>query len=201
VTSTNASGGFYTQKWTFAEHSGTHMDAPGHFVRGGRLVPEITPRELIVPIVVVDIAARAARNPDAMVTVDDLLRFERRHGRIPKGALVCMHSGWAAKVNDAQAFRGGAEPESYHFPGFGSEAAMWLARSRDVTAIGVDTLSLDPGNSRNVPVHWNFLRTDRYGLENLRNLNKIPPRGATAYVGVIPWERGSGGPVRVLATW
>jgi kynurenine formamidase len=195
------SGGFYAQKWTFGEHSGTHMDAPGHFVLGGRLAPEITPQELVVPIVVVDIAARAASNPDAVVTVDDLTRFERGHGRIPDGALVCMNSGWAAKVGDPLEFKGGASFPNYHFPGFSLDAAMWLADHREVTGIGVDTLSLDPGNSTSFPVHVNFLATDRYGLENLNNLDKIPPRGALAYVGLIPWEEGSGGPCRVIANW
>jgi kynurenine formamidase len=193
--------GFYSQKWTFGEHSGTHMDAPGHFVLGGRLSPQITPQELLVPIVVVDISARAASNPDAVVTVDDVRGFERGHGRIPDGALVCMNSGWAAKVGDPIAFKGGAAFPNYHFPGFSLDAAMWLAQNRDVTAIGVDTLSLDPGNSTTFPVHSNFLATDRYGLENVNNLDKIPPRGALAYVGLIPWQEGSGGPCRVIANW
>jgi len=193
--------GFYSQKWTFGEHSGTHMDAPGHFTLGGRLSPEITPQELIVPIVVIDITTRAASNADAVVTVDDLRSFERGHGRIPDGALVAMNSGWAGKVGDPLAFKGGASFPNYHFPGFGPEAAMWLVQERDATAIGVDTMSLDPGNSSTFPVHVNFLRTDRYGLENLNNLDKIPPRGALAYVGLIPWEEGSGGPCRVIANW
>jgi kynurenine formamidase len=195
------SGGFYSQEWTFGEHSGTHMDAPGHFVTGGRLSPEITPQELIVPIVVIDISSRAESDHDAMVAVDDLRRFEHRHGRIPDGALVCMDSGWAKKIGDPLAFKGGASFPNYHFPGFGLEAAMWLVERRDVTGIGVDTLSLDPGNSSTFPVHVNFLETDRYGLENLANLDKIPPRGAVAYVGLIPWEQGSGGPCRVIANW
>jgi kynurenine formamidase len=195
------SGGFYSQQWTFGEHSGTHMDAPGHFVIGGRLSPQITPQELFVPIVVIDISARAESDPDAVVTVDDVRGFERRHGRIPEGALVCMDSGWADKVRDPLAFKGGPAFPEYHFPGFSEDAAMWLAEERDVTGIGVDTLSLDPGNSSTFPVHVNFLATDRYGLENLNNLDQIPPRGANAYVGLIPWEEGSGGPCRVIANW
>jgi kynurenine formamidase len=195
------SGGFYSQQWTFGEHSGTHMDAPGHFVEGGRLSPDITLEELFVPIAVVDISDSAEREPDTMVTVDDLRRYERRHGRIPKGALVCMDSGWAAKVDDPLAFKGGAAFPNYYFPGFSLDAAMWLAERRDVTAIGVDTISLDPGNSSTFPVHVNFLATDRYGLEGMNNLDRIPPRGAVAYVGLIPWEEGSGGPCRVIASW
>ena len=193
--------GFYAQRWTFGEHSGTHMDAPGHFVQGGRLSPQITPQELLVPIVVIDVSARAASNPDAMVTVDDVRSFERGHGRIPDGALVAMNSGWAAKAGDPLAFKGGAAFPNYHFPGWSADAAMWLAQNRDVVGIGVDTLSLDPGNSSTFPVHVNFLATDRYGLENLAGLDKIPPRGALAYVGLIPWEEGSGGPARVIANW
>jgi kynurenine formamidase len=194
-------GGFYSQKWTFGEHSGTHMDAPGHFVTGGRLSPEITPQELLVPIVVIDISDRAAADHDTAVTVDDLRRFERRHGRIPERALVCMDSGWARKIGDPLVFKGGASFPNYHFPGFGLEAALWLVERRDVTGIGVDTISLDPGNSSTFPVHVNLLESDRYGLENLANLDKIPPRGAVAYVGLIPWEQGSGGPCRVIASW
>jgi kynurenine formamidase len=194
-------GGFYSQRWTFGEHSGTHMDAPGHFTAGGRLSPQITPEELLVPIVVIDISARAARDADAVLTVDDVRRFERRHGRIANGALVCMNSGWGAKIGDPLAFKGGASFPDYHFPGFSADAAMWLVEHREVTAIGVDTLSLDPGNSSTFPVHVNFLATDRYGLENLANLDKIPLRGAVAYVGLIPWEEGSGGPCRVIASW
>ena len=149
----------------------------------------------------IDISARAASDPDAVVTVDDLRGFEHRHGRIPDGALVCMNSGWAAKVDDPLEFKGGAAFPDYHFPGFGADAAVWLAENRDVIGIGVDTLSLDPGDSTTFPVHVNFLATDRYGLENLNNLDKIPPRGALAYVGLIPWEEGSGGPCRVIANW
>jgi kynurenine formamidase len=193
--------GFYSQRWTFGEHSGTHMDAPGHFVAGGRLSPDITPQELIVPLVVVDITAKAAVNPDAVVTIDDLRGFERGHGRIPDGALVAMNSGWWKKIADPLAFKGGTSFPHYHFPGFSLDAALWLANERDVTAIGVDTMSLDPGNSMTFPVHVNFLRTDRYGLENLTNLDAVPPRGAVAYVGLIPWEEGSGGPCRVIANW
>ena len=196
-----ATDGFYAQRWTFGEHSGTHMDVPGHFVPGGRLSPEITPPELIAPIVVVNISKKARSNPNAMVELEDLRKFERRHGRIPRGALVAADSGWAEKVDDPAAFKGGPAFPNYNFPGWSEEAALWLVEKRDITGIGIDTLSLDPGNSATFPVHVNFLATDRYGIENLAGLDKVPPRGATAYVGLIPWEEGSGGPCRVIAAW
>ena len=196
-----ATDGFYAQKWTFGEHSGTHMDVPGHFIPGGRLSPEITLPELLLPIVVVDIRKKARENPNAMVEVDDIKRFERKHGKIPDGALVAADSGWASKVNDPDAFKGGPAFPNYNFPGWSVEAALYLAEKRDIAAIGIDTLSLDPGNSTTFPVHVQYLGTDRYGIENLTGLDCIPPSGATAYVGLIPWEEGSGGPCRVIATW
>jgi len=191
--------GFYAQEWTFGEHSGTHMDAPGHFVAGGRLVTKLRPQELLAPAAVIDIRARAASNPDAAVTPDDLRAYERRHGRIPKGALVLMNSGWAAKVNDPAAFKNADAGGTYHFPGFGLEAVDFLLRRRAIRGIGVDTMSLDPGNSKTFDVHKRLLGADRYGLENVANLSKLRPRGATVSVGVIPWEEGSGGPCRLLA--
>src|SRR5688572_6154198 len=177
-----ATDGFYAQKWTFGEHSGTHMDVPGHFIPGGRLSPDITVPELIVPVVVVDIRKKARQDPNAMVEVDDIRRFERKHGKIPRGALVAADSGWASKVDDPLAFKGGVAFPNYNFPGWGLEAALYVAEKRDVTAIGIDTLSLDPGNSATFPVHVQYLGTDRYGIENLTGLDCIPPSGATAYV-------------------
>jgi kynurenine formamidase len=191
--------GFYAQAWSFGEHSGTHMDAPGHFVRGGRLTPQLRPRELMLPIVVIDISKRAASDPDAVVTVDDLQRFERRHGRIPRSALVAMNSGWDRKLGTPE-FKGG-DLGNYHFPGFGEDAIDFMIKRNRGSAIAVDTLSLDPGNSATFPVHNKWLADDKYGLENVKNLGKLPPHGATAIVGVIPWEEGSGGPARVLATY
>ncbi|MPZ87854.1 MAG: cyclase family protein [Nitriliruptorales bacterium] len=193
--------GYYLQEWTFYEHTATHMDAPGHFSPGGRLAPDITVGELLVPAVVVDIAARAATDPDTRVTVEDLLSFERRHGRIPKRAAVLMHSGWQARADDPDAYRGVDAEGVLHFPGFDAEAAEWLVRRRGITAIGVDTLSLDPGTSTTFDTHVMLLGADRYGLENLANLDRIPPRGAGLIVGLVPWEEGSGGPCRVLAQW
>jgi kynurenine formamidase len=193
--------GFYSQGWTFGEHSGTHMDAPGHFVEGGRLVPQLRPEELFAPVAVIDISERAASDPDAEVTVKDIRRYERRYGRLPRRAAVLMRSGWDAKADDKAAFLGADAGGTYHFPGFGADAAEYLLDRTKAAVIGVDTVSLDPGNSATFPVHNNWLAADHYGLEGLANLGDIPPRGATLIVGVIPWEAGSGGPCRVLARY
>jgi kynurenine formamidase len=193
--------GFYAQAWSLAEHSGTHMDAPGHFAPGGRLTPELDPEELFAPVAVIDIARRAARDPDAQVELRDLHAYERRHGRIPRHAAVFMYSGWERRVGDPEAYRNPGPDGRFHFPGFGLDAVEWLLERRHIRAIGVDTLSLDIGASATFEVHTRLLGADRYGLENLANLRRIPPRGAEAIVGVVPWEEGSGGPCRVLARW
>jgi kynurenine formamidase len=193
--------GFYSQEWTFGEHSGTHMDAPGHFIADGRRSPEITPRELFAPAVVIDISRRVRRDPDAVVTPEDLRDFEHGRGRIPRGAAVFMYSGWESRVHDQELYRNAGPDGRYHFPGFGIDALEWLLERREITCIGVDTLSLDHGPSTTFDVHLTLLGADKYGLENLANLKRIPARGALAYVGLIPWEEGSGGPCRVIASW
>jgi kynurenine formamidase len=193
--------GYYMQEWRIIEHIGTHVDAPGHFTPGGRLATELEPSELIVPAVVIDIADRAARDPDTVVTVEDLRAFERRHGRIPQDAAVLMDSGWGAKVGDAAAYRGADASGTLHFPGFGAEATEWLLRRRGIRSLGVDTLSIDPGISETFDTHLILTGADRYGLENLANLDRIPRRGATIVVGLIPYEEGSGGQARIFASW
>ena len=198
---TVADDGFYSQAWSFGEHSGTHMDAPGHFVTDGRRVAQLRPVELFAPAVVIDISQRVRNNPDAMVEPNDLRRFERRHGRIPKGAIVFMYSGWEKRLSDPAAFKNTGADGKFHFPGFGREALDVLLETRSIRGIGVDTLSLDVGASTTFDVHKRLLGADRYGLENVANLLKIPPRGADVVVGVIPWEEGSGGPCRLLATY
>lgn len=192
--------GFFIQRWSFQEQWGTHMDAPGHFGPDAWKVDQIPAENLVAPLAVVNIAAKAAKDPNATVEVDDVIAYERRHGRIPRGAFVAMNSGWEAKRAEGNdAYRGGVGFPDLNFPGFGLEAAMWLADRRDIVGIGVDTLSLDPGNSGDFAVHFGFLPTNRYGVENLAGLGSVPPRGTTVVVGAAPWEDGSGGPSRVLA--
>jgi kynurenine formamidase len=187
--------GFYGQVWELWEHTCTHMDVPAHFVVGGRSSEELLPEELVAPIVVIDISRRAAREPDTQVTPGDVLRFERRNGRVPKGAIVAMHSGWESRAGSEEAYRNGMR-----FPGFGEDAVRWLLDRRRIGGIGVDTLSLDNGSSSTFAAHKAILGADGLGIENLRNLTRIPARGATVYMGLIPWRDGSGGPARILAS-
>lgn len=193
--------GFYGQIWTFWEHNCTHLDVPAHFVAGGRFSPQISLEELVRPLAVVDISSRAAANADAEVLVSDLVAFERREGRIKRGSVVAMNSGWAARSGSVAAYRNVGADGLQHFPGFSKDAVDWLLAERDIAGIGVDTLSLDPGRSQTFAAHVALLRANRYGIENLANLDRVPPRGATVTVGLIPWEQGSGGPARVFADW
>ncbi len=198
---TIAADGYYMQRWNIFEHIGTHVDAPAHFNPNGRYVTELKPSELMVPAVVIDIARRAASDPDTTVTVDDLRRHEHRHGRIERGAAVLMYSGWGAKIGDADAYRGTDASGGLHFPGFSADACSWLIERRRIRALGVDTLSIDPGNSTTFATHAVLNGAERYGIENLARLHTIPPTGATVFVGVIPFQEGSGGAARVLARW
>jgi kynurenine formamidase len=193
--------GYYMQRWRLYEHTGTHVDAPAHFSPGGRYASQLTVKELRAPAAVIDISRRAARNPDTVVTVDDLRTYERRHGPIPRQAAVLMYSGWADKVDDPDAYRGVDKHGNLHFPGFGAEACEWLVRQRRVACLGVDTLSTDRGLSTRFAVHVILAEADRYGLENLAGLGRLPASGARITVGLIPFEKGSGGPARVVARW
>lgn len=193
--------GYYQQEWRVLEHTGTHVDAPGHFTPGGRLAPELRIDELVTPAVVIDISTRAADEPDTVVTIDDVRAHEQRHGRIPDGAAVLMHSGWGARIGDPAAYRGADAAGTLHFPGFGADTCAWLLERRRIRSLGVDTLSIDPGVSTTFDTHLLLTGADRYGLENLAHLDRIPPTGATIVVGLIPFEEGSGGPARVLASW
>ncbi len=195
--------GYYANRWDVGEHTGTHMDAPAHFVdrEGIWTAEQVPPERLIAPLVVIHIHERAARDPDAWVTVDDLLAWERRYGPIPDGAAVCMHSGWESRVGDVARYRNADAGGTMHFPGFSPEAARWLVNERRVAGIGVDTLSLDIGPSKDFAVHLIVLGANIWGLENLANLATVPPAGATLLVGAPKVGRASGGPCRVLAVW
>ena len=188
------------QQWSFNEHTGTHVDIPSHFILdGGENVDTYDPNLLVSTAVVIDIAARAAEDADAFVTIEDLRAWESANGEIPPNALVCMHSGWEEKFYDQAAYGNWDADGTAHFPGFGAEAAAFLVEERDIRGIAVDTMSQDPGNSATFPVHYTILGAGKYGIENVRNLAAIQDKEATVILGVPRWKDGSGGPCRVLA--
>lgn len=191
--------GFYIQRWTYTEHAGTHVDIPAHFISDGETVDNYPADLLIGPAVVIDISAKAAENDDAMLDLADLEAWESANGEIPAGAVVFMYSGWDVRWDDAESFRNADADDVQHYPGFSPEAATFLVEQRDIRGIGVDTLSLDTGNSTTFDVHITILAAGKYGIEGVANLAAIKDRQATVFVGVPRWEHGSGGPARVLA--
>jgi kynurenine formamidase len=195
------SEGFAGNRWSFVEHSATHVDAPSHFSSHGADVSQIPPADLVVAIAVIDVSARVADKPDTAVTVADIERYERAHGRLSDGAGVFMHSGWDARAGDARAFSGIGDDGLRRWPGFDAEAADWLIDNRDVTCLGVDSPSIDTGSVTGFPVHHRWLGAGKYAVEALTGLAAVPPAGAVAIIGVVPWENGTGGPCRVIAAW
>lgn len=193
--------GYYGNVITYWEHSGTHMDAPIHFAPNGLFVDQIPAQSLIVPAVVINIGERAKGNPDTQVTPDDIRAWERRYGRVPNNAAVLMASGWGARAGSVEAFRNSDSSGTMHFPAFGKDAVDFLLTERSIAGIGVDTLSLDFGASTDFAVHYTVLPANRWGMENLANLEAIPPSGATLFVGAPKIASGSGGPSRVMAVW
>jgi kynurenine formamidase len=196
-----ARDGFRSQRWTFAEHSGTHVDAPAHFFPELADVSEFGPADLIVPVAVIDVTASAADDPDYLVQPEDIARFESDCGAIPPRSGVFMRSGWDLRAGDDARFLGLDQEGVAHSPAFSPEAVDWLISHRDIACVGVDTLSIDPGPSVDFPVHQRLLGSGRYAIECLAGLDRLPPTGAVAMVGVVPWENGSGGPCRVIAWW
>ena len=191
--------GFNLYWWRIVEHAGTHLDAPIHCSEAGATAELIGADTLVVPLAVIDVAAKAAQNVDYQVTRQDLAAWESQHGRLPDNACVAMHSGWAQHVGDAAKFTGKDAGGTFHFPGFAPDAAEWLLRERRVTGLAVDTLSLDYGASKDFKTHYLWLPSGRWGLENVANLDKVPASGATLVVGVAKVKDATGGPTRLLA--
>jgi kynurenine formamidase len=195
-----ASDGFFVRSWAFDEHSGTHVDAPAHFSKGAATVDRIAPEELILPLAVLDVRERVAGNHDATVLPDDVLVWEKRHGPLPERCAVFALTGWGARVGDPAAYLNADTSGTMHAPGFDPQLTDFLKDERPgVRAIGLDTASLDIGASADFPAHVSWLPSGRYGIENLANLDRVPPSGAVVIVGAPALAGGSGGPTRVLA--
>ncbi|MFL6798451.1 MAG: cyclase family protein [Xanthobacteraceae bacterium] len=191
--------GFNLFWWRLLEHAGTHLDAPIHFSAAGATAEKIPAETLVVPLAVIDVAAKAALNADYLLTAEDLRDWERRNGQLPENCCVAMHSGWAAHVADTGRFTGKDGAGVFHFPGIAPEAAEWLLSERKVAGLAVDTMSLDHGPSRDFKVHYAWLPSGRWGLENLANLDRVPAAGATMVVGLAKVKDATGGAARVMA--
>jgi kynurenine formamidase len=195
----SAKDGFFANELTFDEHTGTHMDAPVHFVPNATTADRLSAERFIAPLAVISIESRAARDADALMTVDDVLAWEKAHGRLPAGAFVAMYSGWDARVGDAARFLNKDSKGTMHAPGFSEEVARFLVQQRDIVGAGVDTLSLDKAEAQKFVAHLALLGGGKYGVELIANLGRVPSSGATIIVGAPKHEGASGGPARVFA--
>jgi len=198
--------GFYyaANNFSGSEHGGTHIDAPVHFARGHQTVDRIPLESLIAPAVVVDVTQASTANVDYQVTVEDLTRFEQQHGRIPEGSIVLFKTGFANRWPNAAAYlgtseRGDAAVAKLHFPGLHPDAAAWIVGNRAVKAVGIDTASIDFGQSTLYKSHQTLYARDVPALENLASLDRLPPTGSLVIALPMKIGGGSGAPVRVVA--
>lgn len=191
--------GYYAREISLPEHFGTHLDAPAHFARGLWTVDQIPPERLVAPLVVLDVTVGPKSNPDYQVSVSDIAKYEEAYGPIPANAVVIAHTGWESRWNSAKDYRNADANGIMHFPGYSLEAAKFLVEGRSVQGLGIDTLSIDYGPSKDFPVHHYTLSHSLYHLENVANLENVPASGSTVVSAPIKLENGSGAPVRILA--
>lgn len=196
-------GWFYAaNRFCTPEHGGTHLDAPIHFHRTGQTADQLALEKLVAPGVRIDVRALAAKDRNYRLTREDVLAFEKRNGRIPRGTIVLLQTGWSRYWPDREAYFGDASPDDasrLEFPSYGLEAARLLVEERGVAMLGVDTASIDYGRSRDFEVHRIAAAGNAGGLENLTNLDGLPESGFVVLALPMKIAGGSGGPVRVIA--
>jgi kynurenine formamidase len=196
-------GGFFYSAYKFCapEHGGTHLDAPVHFAEGQSSADAVPLSRLVGPAVVIDVSAAAAKDADYRVTKTDVEAFERAHGAIEPGVIVLIRTGWGARWPDRKSYLGDDRPghaEALHFPGIGEDAARALVQRR-VSAVGIDTASIDHGPSKDFITHQVLLGADIPAFENVASMQRLPPRGALVVALPMKIAKGSGGPLRIVA--
>jgi len=199
----SAGGYWYTAaRYSASEHGGTHLDAPIHFAEGKETADTIPVDRLVGPAVVIDISGACAKNPDYLLSVDDIKQWESAHGRLPEKAILLVHTGWGRFWGDKRKYLGTDVPGDtahLHFPGISAEAARLLVGERKIDGVGIDTASLDYGPSKNFMTHRILTGANLYGLENIANLERLPATGATLIALPMKIRGGTGGPVRIIA--
>lgn len=194
-----ASNNFFT-----SEHGGTHLDAPVHFAKGKQAADEVPLERLVGPAHVIDVTEKSNANADYQLTVDDLQAWEKQNGQIPSDAILLLRTGFSKRWPDAAKYlgtaeRGEAAVAKLHFPGLHRDAAKWLVANRPIKAIGIDTASIDYGQSKLYESHRVLYEQNIPAFENLTSLERLPVKGA--YVVALPMKikGGSGAPLRAIA--
>ena len=198
--------GYYYSAYSFstAEHGGTHIDAPIHFAEGRMTVDQIPLTSLIGHAVVIDVSTRSLKNPDYRVTVSDFSKWEQTNGRIPNDSIVLIRTGYGRYWPDAKDYlgtseRGQAGVEALHFPGLHPAAATWLVEERHIKAVGIDTASIDFGQSKRFQSHVTLMSANIPAFENVANMEQLPLTGAFVVALPVKIKGGSGGPLRIIA--
>lgn len=199
--------GYFYSSYTIKtpEHGGTHMDAPIHFAKDRLSVDEIPLKSLIGDAVVIDVTEKAFKSADYQVSVKDIENWEGNHGPLPEDVIVLVRTGYGKFYPDRERYFGSAKvgPEAIpelHFPGIEPEAAKFLVEKRKIKAIGLDTPSLDFGQSQDFKTHRVLMEANKPGFENLANLDQLPPKGIFVVALPMKIKKGSGGPLRIIAT-
>ena len=193
---------YQSEDVTFNSHTGTHLDAPCHFAYGTWCVTDIPVEHLIDrPAVVIDVTKSCSRNRDYEVTIDDVNQFESLYGRIPDGAVLMIKTGQSRYWPIKEQYFGSEsnDPSSLHFPGVHATTARWLAQHRSIVGLGIEGPSVDSGQSVTKEVHTTLAEKNIFNLENLPNLHKMPPVGATVTILPLKVEKASAAPVRIIA--
>lgn len=198
--------GYYysAYRYSAAEHGGTHLDAPVHFAKGHESVDEIPVQQLIGAAVVIDVTKQCATNPDYLVSVADIEDWEKRNGRISPGTIVLLRTGFGKYYPDKKKYlgteeRGAAAVAKLHFPGLDPAAARWLTQNRSIKAIGLDTASIDYGQSTLFESHRILFDKNVPAFENVANLDQLPVKGFSVIALPMKIKGGSGGPLRIIA--
>ncbi|HVL85844.1 MAG TPA: cyclase family protein [Pseudonocardia sp.] len=194
---------WYWNDISTSEHTGTHFDAPVHWVTGrdGEDVAQVPPARLLAPAVVLDFSAESAADPDFLLEVEHVRNWEAEHGPLPGGGWLLYRTGWDARSEDAAAFLNASETGP-HTPGISVDCARWLAEESPVLGVGVETVGTDAGAAHSFdppfPCHSFLLGAGKYGLTQLQNLALLPATGAVVIAAPLPIVGGSGSPSRVL---
>lgn len=194
---------WYWNNFRTGEHTGTHFDAPIHWVTGPKEdVASVPPERLVGPAVVLDVADRVAEDPDHLVEVADLEDFQATHGALPDNGWLLVRTGWSAHAGSQEAFLN-ADEDGSHTPGLSADCARWLAEESPIIGLGVETVGTDAGAAPTFdpmfPCHTLMHGAGKYGLTQLQNLDRLPPRGAILVAAPLRIVGGSGSPARVLA--
>ena len=194
--------GFFTEIFTHVGQWGTHVDPPAHFIQGLRTVDQIELKEMILPLVVIDVHEEAARNPDYTLSVERIKKWESDHGRITPGAFVAMRTDWSKRWPDAAAMDNKDKAGTAHYPGWSMPALKYLYEDCKITASGHETTDTDPGvatSKDDYSLETYVLKTNHYQIELLANLDQVPESGALVVVSFPKPKGGSGFPARVFA--